>query len=110
MPQNFCVEKLRENRIFTFYQHQLGKNTEKTEKEGVVKEMIHIGEEWKQIKAVLVEAAVQTVGYQPKPDETLFLSRTQHRESGLIEQLDLKHQNVTDFREEPTQHIKTRKG
>jgi len=34
--------------------------------------LIHIDEEWKQIKAVLVEAAVQTVGYEPKPDETLF--------------------------------------
>jgi hypothetical protein len=55
-----------------FYQQQLGKEFEKTDKEGAVKELIHICEEWKQIKEVLVEAAVQTVGYQPKPDKRRF--------------------------------------
>jgi hypothetical protein len=31
--------------------------------------LIHIAEEWKKIKEVLAETAVQTVGYQPKPDK-----------------------------------------
>ena len=60
---------MRESRIIIFYRQQLGKEFEKTEKKGVVKELIHIVEEWKQIKDILVEAAVHTVGYQPKTDK-----------------------------------------
>jgi hypothetical protein len=68
---------LRESRIIIFYLQQLGKEFEKTEKEeekeGVVKELIRIVVEWKQIKDILVEAAVHTVGYQPKSDKRRWL-------------------------------------
>ena len=58
-PKKTCrkIERISCN-CFFFYQQQLGKEFEMTEKEGVVKELIHIDEEWKQIKEVLVEAAV----------------------------------------------------
>lgn len=50
------------------FQQQLGKEFEKSEKEQAVEEEIYMEEEWKQIKQVIIEAAEQTIGYQPKPD------------------------------------------
>jgi hypothetical protein len=64
---------LRECRIIIFYQQQLGKEFEKTEKKGVIKDLIRIVEDWKQIKDILVEAVVHTVGYQPKTDKRHWL-------------------------------------
>jgi hypothetical protein len=53
---------MRESRIIILYHQQLGKEFERTEKEGIVKELIHIDEEWKQVKEFLVEAAVKRQG------------------------------------------------
>ena len=50
------------------FQQQLGKEFEKSGKTRAVEEEIYIQEEWNQIKEVTVEAAEQTIGYQPKPD------------------------------------------
>jgi hypothetical protein len=58
---------LGEPSICANYQ-QLGKELEKTERERIVEELVHTEKEWKQIKEVMVEAAEQTVGYQPKQD------------------------------------------
>ena len=50
------------------FKKQLGKEFEKSEKERAVEEEIYIQEEWKEIKEEIVEAAQQTIGYQPKPE------------------------------------------
>jgi hypothetical protein len=50
------------------FQPQIRKDFEKLGKEGAVEEEINTEEEWKQIKEVVIEAAEQTIGYQPKPD------------------------------------------
>jgi len=46
------------------------KITENMETERTVEDTIHTGEERKQIKDVKLEAAEQTVGYQPKQNYT----------------------------------------
>ena len=66
-PPKIKVESLQEPGIIINYQ-QLGKESENIETERAVEYTIHIGEERKQIKEVKVEAAEQTVGYQPKQD------------------------------------------
>ncbi|GFG37136.1 hypothetical protein Cfor_05796 [Coptotermes formosanus] len=62
------VEKLAEPSICTNYQQQLQKELEKNERERTVQELAHMQEEWKQIKEVMMEVALQTAGYQPKQD------------------------------------------
>jgi hypothetical protein len=50
------------------FQQQLGKDSEKTENERAADEEIHLEEEWKRKKEIIIKAAEQTIGYQPKPD------------------------------------------
>ena len=64
----FHVETLRERSMVMKFQQQLGKEFEKSENEEAAEEEIYIEEECKQVKEVIVEAAEQTIGYQPKPD------------------------------------------
>jgi hypothetical protein len=66
--KKFHVETLREPSMVMRFQQQLGKEFEKTENERAAEEEIHLEEECKRIKEVIVKAAKQTLGYQPKPD------------------------------------------
>jgi len=50
------------------FQQQLEEEFGKLETERVTGEKSHIEEDWKQLKQVIMEAAEQTIGYQPKPD------------------------------------------
>jgi endonuclease/exonuclease/phosphatase family metal-dependent hydrolase len=65
--KKFHVETLTEPSTAMRFQ-QIGKEFEKTENERAADVVIHLEEEWKRIKEVIVEAAEQTIGYQPKPD------------------------------------------
>lgn len=66
-PLKINVETLQEPGTIINYL-QLGKKSENIETERTAEDTIHTGEERKQIKEVKVEAAEQTVGYQPKQD------------------------------------------
>jgi hypothetical protein len=68
--KKFHVETLKEPSTAMRFQQQLGKEFEKMENEQAADEKIHLEEEWKRIKEIIVEAAEQTIGYQPKPDRT----------------------------------------
>ena len=61
------VETLRELSTVMKFQQQLGKECEKSKKEQAIEE-IYVEKVWQEIKEVIVEAAEQTIGYQPKPD------------------------------------------
>ena len=50
------------------FQQQLEEEFRKLETERVTEEKRHIKEDWKQLKEVIMGAAEQTIGYQPKPD------------------------------------------
>lgn len=39
--------------------------------------MIHVDEEWEELKEVKVETGEHTVGYQPKPDNRQFKNANQ---------------------------------
>jgi len=59
---------LREASTIIWFQQQLEEEFGKLETEGVTEEKSHIEEDWKQVKEVIMEAAEQTTGYQPKQD------------------------------------------
>jgi len=59
---------LREASTIIWFQQQLEEEFGKLENEGVTEEKSHIEEDWKQVKEVIMEAAEQTTGYQPKQD------------------------------------------
>jgi hypothetical protein len=50
------------------FQQQLEEESGKSETEQAIKEESYIQEDWKQLNDVIIEAAEQTRGYQPKPD------------------------------------------
>jgi hypothetical protein len=64
--RKFHVEKQQDPSTATRFRQQIRKEFEKLGKEQAVEELINIEEEWKQIKVVAIEAAEQTIGYQPK--------------------------------------------
>jgi len=62
------VAAFREASTVRRFQQQLKEDFGKLETELVTEEKSHIEEDWKQLKEVIMEAAEQTIGYQPKPD------------------------------------------
>ena len=59
---------MREASKVRSFRQQLEEEFGKLETERVTEEKSHIEEDWKQLKEVIMEAAEQTLGYQPKPD------------------------------------------
>jgi len=64
------VASLREASMVRRFQQQVEEEFGKLETERVTEEKTHIEEEWKKIKQVIMEAAEQTLGYQPNPDRS----------------------------------------
>jgi len=62
------VDALREASAVRRFRQQLEEEFGKLETERVTEEKSHIEEDWKQLKEVIMEAAEQTLGFQPKPD------------------------------------------
>ena len=62
------ADALREASTVRRFGQQLEEEFGKLETERVTEEISHIEEYWKQLKEVIMEAAEQTLGYQPKPD------------------------------------------
>ena len=62
------VGALREASNVRRFQQQLEEEFGKLETERVMGEKSHVQEDWKKLKEVIMEAAEQTIGYQPKSD------------------------------------------
>jgi hypothetical protein len=64
----FHIDALRETSTVRRFQQQLEEKSGKSETEQPINDKSYIEEDWKQLKEVIIEAAEQTIGYQPKPD------------------------------------------
>jgi hypothetical protein len=66
--RRFYVDALREASMVRRFQQQLEDEFGKLGAEQVAEGENHMEEDWKQLKGAIIEAAEQTIGYQPKLD------------------------------------------
>src|SRR5215469_14175728 len=91
--RRFHVDALREASMASRFQQQLEDEFGKPGDEQVAKGESHTEEEWKQLKGAIIEAAEQTIGYQPKPDGRGWFDDECHR---ALEEKNLAYKKWID--------------
>ena len=112
------VDALREANTVRRFQQQLEEEFGNLETEWVTEEESHIEEDWKQLKEVIMEAAEQTIRYQPKPERRGWFDDECHK---ALEEKNAAYKKWIDrptrakrmeyerLREKPIKYVKTGK-